>query len=536
MITMKETANNETSKLSNRNTSPVGRMCKHRRGFQQTHPYFKTTHAETTETRPSSVWMPRLDMDDFSRVVQETTGVLLTVPDADGISGSSKIFRPRPNRRLPLTESYLQPDESPGPSSEMRLLNVGKNAQMWNECYTEHAEQKMCTLPHFQVYREQQVGLCWKESLKCVNCEYHSRMYKLYSEIETGRCGQRAATMNVALHIGLQDSTTATTKFRHILTAMDTPPPSHTGLQRTANKVAALTAQATMDDLRMRRQRSKETNTLRGLPEDAPINISVDVRYNSTNLKNSYSCGGQNASQALGTAFSWQTDQREIIAFQLDNKLCKLGSSLRSKGLNVTCPGHVGCTANVLATEPLSEYRIGKHIGDSLAQDNVAVKYVATDGDALASRGIQDAMPAGMETQRQSDTTHLSQTQFRHIMKASFSPMMFPGENAARRTENRRLFAEDVKTRCQMVYTSVHMLYDSDERAIARRMLDVIQTTLDCYSGSCANCRRHAIVCRGGRRNWWNTSPHLKACGLTRVNMTDCDRSTLQGLIEMRER
>ena len=103
------------------------------------------------------------------------------------------------------------------------------------------------------------------------------------------------------------------------------------------------------------------------------------------------------------------------------------------KGLNVTCPGHVGCTANVPATEPLSEYRIGKHIGDSLARDGVAIKYVTTDGDALASRGIQDAMPAGMETQRQSDTTHL-----------------FPGENAARRTENRRLFAEDVKTRCQI--------------------------------------------------------------------------------------
>ena len=91
---------------------------------------------------------------------------------------------------------------------------------------------------------------------------------------------------------------------------------------------AALNAPATMDDLHMRRQRSKETNTLRGLPEDAPINISVDVRYNSTNAKKSYSCGGQNASQALGTAFSWQTGEWEIIAFQLDNKLCKLGSSL----------------------------------------------------------------------------------------------------------------------------------------------------------------------------------------------------------------
>ena len=74
----------------------------------------------------------------------------------------------------------------------------------------------------------------------------------------------------------------------------------------------------------------------------------------------------------------------------------------------------------------------------ALARDGVAIKYVATDGDALASRGIQDAMPAGMETQRQSDTTHLSQTQFRHIMKASFSSMMFPGENAARRTEKQK--------------------------------------------------------------------------------------------------
>lgn len=152
----------------------------------------------------------------------------------------------------------------------------------------------------------------------------------------------------------------------------------------------------------------------------------------------------------------------------MDSKLCKLGASLRNKGVNVTCPGHAGCTANVQATDPLSEYRIGKQIGDSLAQDDVAIKYVATDGDALASRGVQDAMPAGMETQRQSDTTHLSQTQFRHIMKASFSPRMFPGETAARRAENRKMFAEDVKTRCQKIYTSVHILHDSYNQTYAR--------------------------------------------------------------------
>ena len=50
-----------------------------------------------------------------------------------------------------------------------------------------------------------------------------------------------------------------------------------------------------------------------------------------------------------------------------------------------------------------------------------ALRYVATDGDAFTSRGVQDAMPA-VPTERQADTAHLGQIQFRHIMKASFSP------------------------------------------------------------------------------------------------------------------
>ena len=49
------------------------------------------------------------------------------------------------------------------------------------------------------------------------------------------------------------------------------------------------------------------------------------------------------------------------------------------------------------------------------------------------------------------------------------------------------------------------------------------------------NCRRHAVVCRGGlQNNWWHKSQHLKASGMTQLNMTDGDRLTLQGLIEMR--
>jgi hypothetical protein len=75
------------------------------------------------------------------------SGGLLTIPDADGRCGGSKILWSRPNRGLPLTDHYLQPDENEGHTSKVRLLTVGKNAQMWNECYTEHAEQKISNIP-----------------------------------------------------------------------------------------------------------------------------------------------------------------------------------------------------------------------------------------------------------------------------------------------------------------------------------------------------------------------------------------------------
>ena len=143
-------------------------------------------------------------------------------------------------------------------------------------------------------------------------------------------------------------------------------------------------------------------------------------------------------------------------------------------------------------------------------------------------------MPAA-PIERQADTTHLGQTQFRHIMKASFSPRMFPGETALTRAEKKRMFVEDVKTRCQNIYTSVHTLYSSDITTITSKMLKLIQTIVDCYAGSCKNCRRHAVVCRGGlQNNWWHKSQHLKASGMTRLNLTDGNWLTLQGLIEMR--
>ena len=92
-----------------------------------------------------------------------------------------------------------------------------------------------------------------------------------------------------------------------------------------------------MDDLKQKREQSKEINIMRGLPENSPINISMNVRYNATAHKNTYGVR-QAASQAIGAPLEWQTDQHQIVGFHLENKLYKVGAMLRSQGQNVTCP------------------------------------------------------------------------------------------------------------------------------------------------------------------------------------------------------
>ena len=247
------------SEVKSKRKPPPGGIKTVRR-FKRGHPYWGPQNAATSETRQTnrSMWLRRLNMDEYSRVVHVTPGGLLTVPDADGVCGNSKILRPRPDKCPDLTDSYLQTEETDG-VSEMRLLNMQKNVAMWNECFTEHATNTTCISPQLEVHNERQVGLCWKMSLHCLHCEYQSGMHKLYTEVDTGSCGQKPATSNVALHVGLQDSTMGITKMRHILAATNTPPPSRCGLQRNADKVAAITAQATMHDLRKESKQKRLT-------------------------------------------------------------------------------------------------------------------------------------------------------------------------------------------------------------------------------------------------------------------------------------
>ena len=209
-------------------------------------------------------------------------------------------------------------------------------------------------------------------------------------------------------------------------------------MQKTANKVGDTTSTMTLADLAKKHEDMKQINRLRGLPENAPINIAIDSRYNTTCITGAYHAG-QNASQAITVAVEKQTAQNEIVGISIQNKLCTLGASLRRRGVNVTCPGHANCTATLPASEPLSEYTAGAEIGRQFAAQDVGLRYIVTDGDAHGAEGVKAGMSGTTSNvERQADTTHLGSSLFRKMIKAQFSERMFPGTTAVIRKEQKK--------------------------------------------------------------------------------------------------
>jgi hypothetical protein len=362
-------------------------------------------------------------------------------------------------------------------------------------------------------------------------------MFKLYKELpREGKRGPRGCAPNAGLQIGLQESMIGNTKARVILASTNTPPPGRTPMQRKANKVGDITTKLNQEDLDQRLIMCKETNRLRGLPEDTPINISVDVRYD-TNTFSSRRKMGQNATQAIGLATENQSDKHQIVAMHMDNKLCRTGSWLRNRGFDVNCPDHADCTATQAPEEPFSERHIGVKLGESIGQ-HIMVKHVTTDGDGRSAEGIEIAMQQLQplwRVIRQADTTHLGQGQFGHTLKATFSANMFSGTTKVVKRDQQKILGLDLKNRCHIIFQQLYDTHGGSIKDIASRIPKVLDATIRCYAGDCSKCRRHSLVCSGGkRRNWWNRSIYLHTAGIRYLSMTNGDKKLLENLMKLR--
>ncbi|VDI40447.1 Hypothetical predicted protein [Mytilus galloprovincialis] len=123
-------------------------------------------------------------------------------------------------------------------------------------------------------------------------------------------------------------------------------PPSPSGMQKTANKVAEEIEElnkASMQDIR--RNLAEETK-LCGLSNEIFVRVESDCRYNNP-LINSGTTPFQAGIQVVCTMSENNTSAKQIVSFFTGNKLCSVATRLRGKGIEIICPIHGGVAQQI---------------------------------------------------------------------------------------------------------------------------------------------------------------------------------------------
>lgn len=190
-----------------------------KRWFKTGHPYFPLKKQEA-EMPPSSAWQPRLTSEMYKLVVRQRPDGTLYIPDADGRDGPARILHPRAPTPS-ICEQYLQGKNNKASDDEMRLLHGQKTMDMYNTVIQQHPET--CTNLQIVADTEEKRGVCWRQQLRCANCNYRSQKFNLYKETKTGKRGPGTAQPNLGLQVALQDTTMGSAKARLLFAATNTP-------------------------------------------------------------------------------------------------------------------------------------------------------------------------------------------------------------------------------------------------------------------------------------------------------------------------
>ena len=498
----------------------------------------------TTLFKPGCIpWNKGLKMADCSSDIHEEAPATSNDTDGDPGSDSHGVVQPvtqpvtqpvnqvRPHGRRQILAQALK-TENMGDNSGNRVVDRDLMCCVFNKTIEEHKlASPDCEVPAFRVSKEKKVGIGWKMTLRCTKCIFESPMKKFYKEIPTNTRGPNPAASNVALAASLLDTPLGNSGCRKLLAGMDIPPPAKRTMQTRTNKVCKLVYELNTHDMAKKAQTAMDEN-------NGVLSISQDARYNSTNIS-SRKKPGQNASQAIAVACENITGSQYIVAAAIQNKLCWTGAWLRNKGMEITCPGHLDCTANLHRQAPLSEYELGKKIGQQLGVQGAYVKYVTTDGDGRSAAGVADIMKMlnpMWTVERHADPTHIGVSQFIKINNGKLSPGIFPSVKTKERfKECQKVLAQDIKARTSLVLNELLEKYTGNMDEMRKELPKVLRATIQCYDGDCKDCRRHSYVCDGGATNsWWQRSMFLGTHRITNLCLEENDKDLICEVIKMK--
>lgn len=459
------------------------------------------------------------------------TGERILTDNAEQLQSKQPIMQLRPR----TTCNKPQATATPSPENNTyRLLHAGKTCEMFNKAFHLHqqASPNCPTNLQFDFNAEQQRGVCWKETLRCMYCTFRTESTKLFEEVETGLRGPNAAKPNISLWAALLDNPIMGTTLQEVFMALNCPAPSNSGLQYNANKVGPRIVDMVREDLKRERTHLKDVLESNGFPRQTPIPVEGDGRYNNPLYWSRDRNPFQPATQSTYTISENVTPEKKIIGVVTRNKLCHN----RLKGTR--CPDHPGkCTASIQMDQPIGREDLA---AEEICQDFLSdpeptyIGQITTDGDSAAYRGVQRAMGEhGQTVEALRDTRHLAQSQKKAVDNAKFSDRMFPGRTANDRNSTKRKFSVDFMKRCTAEYEQAIKKHQGDTEKLVNVLSHALDAIVNCYSGKCGStCASHSLVCRGLPENCWPKEylpPHAR-----KLQPTEEDQDTLRHLVNYR--
>ena len=320
----------------------------------------------------------RLTSDEYHRVAKNP----VTIPQPT--TSDVMLLRPR-QKEVHILDKYVH-SKCESVQECLRFVDLIAVCKAYHSANLEHkTSNPTCQEILFPLGTDEKTrGLGVEEVFSCHKCSYKSKKYKLYNEMRTSQRGRPAVKHNQQLQVGLFSTPISSTSIRKIFSCLDTTVPSESGLQKAANKVGPTIRKENINDMALQRRKVKRVLRFRGIAEDTPIPAEYDRQYNNP----CYSRGKtpfQSGTQAKDILVENVTQNKYVIAYNFENKLCPSRSAFREDGTrNIRiCPSkHSGCCATLPLDHTIGDEKSGgMKIASSLlsSAEPLKIGYITTD-------------------------------------------------------------------------------------------------------------------------------------------------------------
>ena len=473
----------------------------------------------------------RLSSEDLNRTIKRDKmgDFIQTEDDISKQSFTYMLLRPKKQEQLPFHK--MMPTSS-RMSVGHRIMDMEKLLDTINDIQKQHgSESPGCGSPAWELPEDAEVirGLAVTASFRCKSCKFMTTPQKLFREVPSDRPGRKQAVPNMALQVGLYQTSVCGTAIQRILTALSTPSPVMSSLQQTSNQCGEAMVQANQIDMQEKRRKVQDVIEYRGMERNTPITVEMDRQYNTPLSYGRRRTPFQPATQARDVVVENETTEKYVIAYNQMNKLCRFGQKMIKEGKKPLCPNHPKCSANIRMQDSIGDEKRGGEIcANQLlsSPEKLLVGHVITDTDGHFADGMCSVMKekAGIETEPLLCTIHLNRSLARTLSKVKLSKNSFPGKSARIKQKQQMHMADDIVHRFQAELKSSLHKSGGNISKCEKQLCACVETILPCYVGQHYLCKENSMVCKG-KYNF----PFLSETVRHKINLNFQDCKTLNG-------